>query len=338
MAVVPEIILHRVMVNGFRAIRQDDRIINALFRNLDVNTVEAIKEFITKEKIHLTFNYPKIGSVNYPGISILLKNEQEAQTFLGDIMGAPPHYGMPDQELAIDTLNGHGASTSSLEGLPTKLLGNLSISSVEYNEIAGITTITLEDGHLDDLLELQENPVPCSELYTIDGSGAGQVGLILSFNGLSLDIEGRFDPQLDTSTIVDIRLAQDNLPVGEPSRVYEESATNLIRKGSNYDVQYQFSIFAASQDEVLYLYTIIKALLFSQKTFMEEQGLMALKISGSDFAPRTEFLPTELFQRVMIVNFTYPFHFLDTQEVFNDRIQVDMDVGCCSPLELEIEL
>lgn len=305
--------------------RKDNRILETLFKNLDQATLAAMKKFINENAIHLSLNYPRETELHVPAIVLLLKSEQEAQTFLGDIAGAPPHYDMPDQEFAIDTLaGGTGASVSDLSGLPRKLLGPLRITSAVYRAEVDQTTITIDTAHSSELAELLSSPVPSTDLYVVNGSGAGQVGTILNFRNLMLDIDGRFDPQLDTSSLVDIRLADDQLAVGEPSRVYPANATNLLRKGANYDSQYQLSIIANHQDQVLYLYTIIKALLFSQKTFMEEQGLMAFKITGTDYAPRTDFLPMEVFQRVMLINFTYPFTFLQEIETF-DTIRIRLD-------------
>lgn len=325
MSVVPEVILHRVLIEGIRAIRKDNRILDTLFRNLDQTTLSAIKKFINENSIHLSLNYPRDTELHVPALVLLLKSEQEAQTFLGDIAGASPHYDMPDQSLSIDTLGGGtGASTSNLSGLPRKLLGPLRVASAVYHAERDQTAVTLDTSHSSAVVDLLRSPVPSTDLYVVGGNGAGQVGTILNFRNLTLDIDGRFDPQLDTSSLVDIRLADDTEVVGEPSRVYPSSATNLLRKGANYDTQYQLSVIAGHQDQVLYLYTIVKALLFSQKAFMEEQGLMAFKITGTDYAPRTDFLPNEIFQRVMILNFTYPFTFLQEIETF-DTIRIRLD-------------
>lgn len=328
MSVIPEVILHRALIEGIRAVRKDNRILDALFKNLDQDTLNAMKRFINENSIQLSLNYPREDALKVPALILLLKSEQEAQTFLGDVMGAAPYYDMPDQDLTVDTLGGHGAATSTTSGLPRKLLGPLRVASMSYDAECDMTRVILNASHTNDITSLLQQPVPSSDLYTVGGFGAGQVGKILAIKSpLTIDIDGQFDPQLDSSSLVDIRIADDpGLAVGEPSRVYPAGATNLLRKGANYDTQYQLSVIAGHQDEVLYLYTIVKALLFSQKKFMESQGLMALKISGADYAPRTEYLPNEVFQRVMMLNFTYPFSFLEEIETFNN---IEISIGGC---------
>lgn len=343
MSVIPEVILHRVLVNGLRKIRKDNRILDTLFRNLDQASLNSMKEVVNKQSISFTINYPRQGQLNTPAIALLLKSEQEAQTFLGDVMGASPHYEMPDTDLSYDTLGGHGASVSDLSGLPKKLIGPLRVDTATYDEDNDYTRIRLSDSHITEMGEFLEAPPPCSDLYVVGGQGAGQKARILNFRSTGLDIDGRFDPQLDSSSLVDVRVAIDTgLAVGEPSRVYDANATNLLRKGANYNVQYQLSIIADHQDEVLFLYTVVKAILFSQKAFMEEQGIMALKISGSDFAPRTEFLPSEVFQRVMTIEFIYPFSYLeeiDVAEGFSvDLTPSDPDGETCSTISFDIVL
>ncbi len=339
MSVIPEIILHRVIVQGLRNIRQDPRVIDTLFKNLDQRTLQAMKDTILKQSINFTINYPR-GELKTPTIALLLKTEQEAQTFLGDLMGAGHNYGMPDQELVADTLGSHGASESGLSGLPVEIVGGLKISALEYDPDNNVTTayfLESQRAELADILfnlsptgfgklPIQTPVVPSCDVYVSSGSGAGQVHHILQIDSNSLDIEGQFSPQLDSSSVVDVRSVDTTkLAVGEPSRVYPAGAVNLLRKGANYDVQYQLSVIAGHQDEVLYLYSVLKAILFSQKIFMENQGLMALKISGSDYAPRTEYLPNEVFQRVMILRFTYPFSFLEELEDYPKSIEITLN-------------
>jgi hypothetical protein len=349
MSVIPEIILHRVLVQGLRGMRQDPRILDALFKNLDQVTLQAIKDTILKETINFTINYPRIEELKTPTIALLLKNEQEAQTFLGDIMGAAPHYQMPDQDLAIDTLGGHAASESDLSGLPRKWLGGIQVAEIQYDSVNDITVLFWPESQRDVVSEGLEDfgGIPGLAVYVVDGTGAGQIHTIIDIDRNSLDIEGQFDPQLDSSSLVDIRFTDDTgLAVGEPSRVYPAGATNLYRRGANYDVQYQLSVIAGHQDEVLYLYSVLKAILFSQKYFMEDQGLFALKISGSDFAPRTEYLPNDVFQRVMILQFTYPFSFLEEIESY-EQIEASLTptattstgliLDDCGPIQINID-
>jgi len=330
MSVIPEVILHRVIVNGIRSIRKDPRILDVLFKNVDQDTLQKIRDFILKKSINFTINYPRTD-FKTPTIALLLKNEAEAQTFLGDVMGAAPHYDMPDQDVTIDTLGGStGASVSDLSGLPRKLIEGLTVEAITYDVANDLTTLFWPESQRTDIDDFLETIVHLSNMfmYVVGGTGAGKTYRIFDLDRNSLDIEGQFDPQLDSSSLVDIRAADTiGHADGEPSRVYTAGTTNLLRKGANFETQYQMSVLAGHQDEVLYLYSVLKGLLFSQKVYMEEQGIQALQISGSDFAPRTEYLPSEIFQRVMILRFIYPFSFLEELDTY-DSIQLDLRPFC----------
>lgn len=325
MSIIPEVIIHNVIVKGLREIRKDPRILDVLFSSLDQSTLQSLKDTILKKSINFTVNYPR-GELKLPTIALLMKTEKEAQTFLGDIMGAPPHYGMPDQEHTIDTLGGHGSSTTDMQGLPVKVVGGLVPQRLEKDATNNTTTVFWIESQQEFVQEVlsQFAAYPSMRAYISSGTGAGQIHNILRIDNNSLDIEGVFDPQLDSSSVIDVRLMEDTgLAIGEPSRVYSAGSTNLLRRGANFQVQYQLSVIAGHQDEVLYLYTVLKGLLFSQKRFMEQQGMLALSISGSDFAPRTEFLPTEVFQRMMILDFTYPFSFMEEQDSYS-KVQISL--------------
>jgi hypothetical protein len=126
------------------------------------------------------------------------------------------------------------------------------------------------------------------------------------------------------------------LAVGEPSRVYASDGSYL-RKGANFAANYNLHVMAGQQDQVIYLYSAVKALLLSQRAFLESQGVINLRVGGSDFAPRTEFLPDEVFQRMMTLQFTSPFSFLEEQEVFT-QIEINYQVYGDTILKFPITL
>ena len=126
MSVIPEIVLHNVIVQGLRDIRKDPRILDVVFKNLDQVTLQAVKDSVLNQSINFTVNYPRTGELKTPTIALMLKSERESEMFLNDLMGAPPNYGVPDQEHVIDTLGGHGGSTTDLQGLPKKVIEGIS--------------------------------------------------------------------------------------------------------------------------------------------------------------------------------------------------------------------
>jgi len=316
MSIIPEILFQRALRTGFMAIRQDPRMLDALFKNLSQQDLARVKSTILEKNIDLSINYPR-SEIKVPGIIILLKNETEAQTFIGDHMGTSPNYDVPDTDLSFDILGGTAASVSTLSGLPRKIIGPLAVTQATSTSLRFNVNQDLEDL----LYRYYESNPPRMAIHIVGGAGKGQVKPLVSLNSTFLDIFGTFSIPLDTTSLFDIRLVDNpESALGEPSRVYPQTAKNLQRLGANFEVQYQFDILAGSQEEVLYLFTVVKALLFAQRPLLESQGIMALKTSASDFAPRSEFTPDEIFQRSMVITFTYPFSFLSEINTFRELI------------------
>lgn len=314
MSVIPEVVLQRAIIAGFRSIRKDSRLLDAIFRNLNQTQLQAVKDFVLKTPIDFSINFPR-KEPTLPSLVLLLKSEQEGSVFLNDMMGDSSNFLTPDPELSYDTLGGNAGSTSGSSGLPVKVAGPLEVAAMPDSN-----TITLADDA--DITHLEKNllaiPTGCLKLYIVGGSGAGDVYDIFDLDEDSITIIGSFDSTLDSTTVVDIRKADDlEAASGEPSRVYAHDG-NYYRKGVNYQVQYNINILTGHQDETIYLYSTLKGLLLSQRTFLESQGIINLKISGTDFAPRTEFLPDEVFQRVMTLSFESPFSFVEELETFSN--------------------
>lgn len=303
--VIPEIILQKAVVGGIQAIKADPRLINVLFKNMSLEFQEDIKNYITQKTIDWSVNYPKKQSLKVPAIVLIMRSESEAETFLGDMMGYEN-----EQDVMYDTTDGHGGSISDLDGLQEPL-----VQGLEVTESVG-SLVTIAEASLPCYQEVYQDIVKgeCFTLHVTSGTGTGQVHTILSATNYSLDTDADFTVNLDSTSVIDIRHVGEILAEGEPSRVYNSNLAHE-RIGVHYDTQYQLQIIAGQQDEVIYLYSLVKALLLSQRPFLEGQGMMVFKLSGADFAPRGEYLPSEAFMRVMNIQFTYPFSFLRELEV-----------------------
>lgn len=315
-AVIPERILQNALVTGIRQLRENPELMAGLFGHLSDKEYEEIVTYIVEVHPTMYINYPR-NEPSLPGLILLLKNEKESQTFLGDQMGTSPHYGMPNQQFQYDGSN-TAASVTDLSGLTKKLFGNLSVVSGTSSAI----TVDPTDEWLEFVESIPELP---ARLHVIDGTGKGQVRTICKINPSSIDIDGTFEVNLDSTSIVDIRSDNDSeLIEGEPSRGLNPNA-RITRLGSNYETTYQLDIVAGSQEQVLYLYSVIKSIFYMKRPYIEAQGLMALRINGSDFAPRSEFLPDEVFHRVLNLTFDYPFGvFQQTAEPTNLSFNVDV--------------
>jgi len=300
-SVIPEVLIQRVIVNGLRQLRKDPRLLDALFKNLVQEQQQRVKDFILDTSMQFSVNYPR-GDIKVPSLILLLKNETESIPFLGDSMQTVD---MPDVDLSIDTLGGHGASVSGPSGLSRKIAGPLEVEESDDN------TLTFVEDATTIVESLQENPPGSAFVYVVSGTGAGQVHPVIRLSSDSLEILGTFEPRLDDTSVVDLREPEDpELALGEPSRVYHEDGV-YRRRGAEFEATYHLQILAGNQDEVIYLFQVVKALLMLQRPLLEAQGLIALRINASDFAPRTELLPNEVFQRQMVLNFTYPFSFIE---------------------------
>jgi len=344
--IIPEVILHRVLVAGIQAIRKDPRILDNMFRQSDHAWRQKLKSFVLNNTIDMNFNYPRNSTPKLPAIIIMLRSESEGNTFLGDMMGEYPNYDIPDAEMTVDTLGGHAASVSTLQGLPKKVIGSLPVSS-SYLHTDGTYRVVLDDDddNLTDYYETFEGLTnfPSMTAYVVAGRGAGQKAQVTGISNNVLDLSTSFDPNLDSSSVIDLRLTSDpERSVGETPRVYEPGE-DLIRIGANFEAQYQVEFLAGTSDETIFLYSVVKAILFSQKMFMESQGLMALKISGAELAPRSEYVPTEAYMRAMTLSFTYAFAFLEERDDTFENINISLAVrnaftSVCEKIDLNIEI
>ena len=87
MSLIPEIIIQRVLVNGIRELRNNSWKSDQLFRNVPQDFAQQFNELLVSTSVDVTINYPREDS-QFPCISILLRNEEESQVLLGDVLGA----------------------------------------------------------------------------------------------------------------------------------------------------------------------------------------------------------------------------------------------------------
>lgn len=317
MSVIAEAVLQRALVSGIQAIRNDTRVLHILFKQLTQRQIQSLESFFSNTAINLSVNYPR-GEIPLPSIILLLQSEGETNPLLGDQL----------DEGSLDILGGDEAfgsntvgSTTGMSGHPTLLAENLAVASVTGNKI------TLASGSIPGFQLLTSRyDILDTEVVVIAGAGKGQTKNITAFSQNSLDTDTVFSVNLDNTSILDIRTKGVCSSVGEPTQVFDTSG-NYRRIGSIYKAQYQVNILAGKQEQVIYLYSIVKAILFSQRSLLEREGLQNLEISGSDLAPRSEYNPDEVFQRVMTLSFTYPFSFLESFEVDYTSIDFSFDLG-----------
>lgn len=74
MSVIPEVILQRAIIAGFRAMREDSRILDAIFRHMNQDQLANIKSFVLDTPIDFSINFPR-KEPSLPSLVLLLKHE-----------------------------------------------------------------------------------------------------------------------------------------------------------------------------------------------------------------------------------------------------------------------
>lgn len=308
MSIIPEIVIQRTIINGLKLIKTNPKVIDNLFINLDQTNLSRARDFLINNTISFAINYQKQEALKVPALVLTLQRESESEVFLGNMLGTSISYKYPDQEIVVDTLGGHAASISTTSNLPAKLADKVPVLSGNGRSIE----ISLD--YVDDLKEaykvFRHSYV---NVHVVGGTGAGQVRRVSSMNlraGI-LKISEALDTPLDATSLIDLRAVTNPLASsGEPTRLYTENEGHFEKTGRNFDVTYNLTIAGSSQYEVLYLYAILKAILLAQVPYLEKEGLQDISISGSEFAPRGDYLPDVVYTRSLNITFKYTFGFI----------------------------
>jgi hypothetical protein len=311
MSILPEMIIQQTLIRGIRAFREDTRLIDMLFRNVDQDTLQLIRSFLRDNSIEICLNYPD-QDLKVPSIVILLKNEAESQPFLGDLQQGADRIDQellgisyPADELIGDqTVIGSG-STSPLSYItPLLLQPTRAIGGTTNTIVAPAGTI-----HLIDPFETE------SWVVVMEGTSAGDKLKVESITpsfrpgqGVTIEVEGTFRAIPDTTTIFKIVGPVDNEGVtGIASKIYT-SEDKIERFGSIFKANYQLDIHGPDQESTIYLYILVKAIFFTYNHFMIKQGFLTfIRMSGTDMAPAVDYYPLMVYRRSLSLEFEYSF-------------------------------
>lgn len=307
MSIVPEYILQHVLVKGLRAIRDDGRIVDMLFRNLRQSDLERLRTFFQESTIDISLNYPD-QDLHLPAVVILLKSEAESQAFLGNVMEGPQ---------MVRAL-GHPFPKDELRGDATVLgAGSVATTGGGYRIYLRPTKATKGDDAAVYIAEGLVNVVdPFEEdvfVVILEGTGAGQTRQILMIDPIGQGFDSKitvtpaWTTNPDSTSVIEVRTAADQPGVtGEPSKLF--SSQDIIeRKGVIYQATYDLLIVGPNPETTVFLYSLVKALIFLNEDFLVKQGFMNIAMSGTDFTPRTEFYPDLAYQRALTLSFSYSF-------------------------------
>lgn len=304
MSLTPEWIFQTVITRGLKRMRSDYKLIAQLFRNVDQKGIAQIADFIKTSPVDLCINYPRT-TLKVPAIVILLKNEDEYQAFLGDSMGIEiPDVFAYDGPTDSSQLTG-AASTSDSSGNAKTVFG----PRFAYTGTKNTLRVS------DPLWPVDQWLVQLFQVRIVAGTGKGQVRDIAGNSRDTLMVEADWLTIPDATSQFVITEPPDEL-VGEPSTLYDRTNTPdfIERRGGLYSLTYQIQVVGANPEATIYLAAVVKGIFTLYRRFLEEQGVINFKLSASDFAPRSEYIPDFAYLRGINVEFVYPFDIYEPLE------------------------
>lgn len=299
MSAIPEIIFQTVIVRGIKTLREDSRFIDQLFKNLSTNSQQQIRDFIKNNAINLVLNYPR-EQLKVPSIVLLLKTEEESYPYLSDSMGVetPDEFGY-EGGVEPEILGGT-AAVSSVSGPGRVIFGPHKVLS------ATSTSITVSDNSF--IADCFVTGTVTRTIHIVAGTGKGQIRTIVSNTGNTVNVDPAFTITPDSTSIFEIREEASEI-IGEPEKLYDRRDEDLTleRRGGVYTTRYQAQLVGANPEQAIFLYAILKSIFTISRLFLESQGVINMRMSGTDLVHRSEFIPDYAYMRVMNVEFENPF-------------------------------
>jgi hypothetical protein len=321
MSLVPELILQTVISRGIRTLRNDSRYIDQLFRTISRGDQQQMRDFIKSNQIDLAINYPR-GNLSVPALVILLRSDDEHSqgAYLGDFkeIGYPDEFSY-DGGLDGEILGG-AASVSGMSGLGAVVFGPHYVLSATLNTI-NVTNRTFYIGQFTDGAERLV-------VHIVAGTGEGQQREIIANSASNLMVGSDWSTVPDATSVFEIREPADEV-LGEPSPLYDRRNSKEIieRKGGLYANKYQIQVVTANQEQLIYLYAILKSIFTLSRTFLEGQGIIDLKMSGTDFVNRPEYVPDMAYMRMLTLDFATPFDIFTPADTLIDEFTLCLVEG-----------
>ncbi len=296
MSIIPEIIIQTVINRGIKLMRDDSRFIDQLFVNTSRSDKQNIRDFVKNNTFDLSINYPR-SALALPAIVVLLKGETEANAYLGGSMGhqTPDDMSYDDD---IPEILGGTASTSSQVGSAQIVYGPFRVLSATNNTVRAS----------DRTFEVDEFVGKEYTLRVVGGTGKGQIRTVSANGHNFIMVSSNWLTLPDTTSILEIHEADSDV-IGEPEKLYNrrDPYEYIERRGSLYTLNYQLQVITAGQEQTIYLYAIIKAIMTISAVFLEGQGIINMRMSGSDFSNRPDYVPDVAYMRVLTMQFEAPF-------------------------------
>lgn len=333
MSIVPEFVLQKVIATGFRHVRENQKVLPMLFRSLNMDEVAELQRYLRDQPIDLAVNWPD-AQLKLPSIILSLKNEAESQALLGLTMQGATSTRRVGTPFGRETLVS-----------PATVLGGGSVGETGHSvqritdpiQATGATSNTILFDMVDPFGVSDPFEVKSSEELLVvirEGTGAGQRRKVSSITPMpgpedqyvEVTVTSNWGTQPDATSIFEFQLnSLAQFDVGEPAQLFEEDQF-IERKGALYSTSYQALVVGPNQEITIFLYAILKAILILNSKYLEENGLIDLKIGGTDFVHRPEYLPELAYQRALILEFQHAFDVYVEAETVRE-IRLALEVG-----------
>jgi hypothetical protein len=338
MSITPEFVLQQLIERGLNAFRENNDLLDMLFRNFQQKDMQKIRDFFRDETVDIALNWPD-AKIKAPSIIISLKNESESEAFLGNVIQATQnvdHTGTPfrkEELTAPATILGSG--DQDILGHVREVLGG------PYQATGGTTTtLTLPSGlQLADGNGLNRpNPFTWPSdsdgvlLVIREGTGAGQkrvvddIAINIETGEVTVTVTHVFGTIPDATSIVEFVIESEGrrMVVGEPSKLFGPSE-HVERLGQQYRVSYQLIIIGPDQAMTIILYAVVKSLFILNLNELQKHGFINPRLSGTDFTPSPEYFPHLAYSRSLVLEFDHTFDVYLTADALS-QIQVDLNV------------
>lgn len=339
MSITPEFILQQVIERGVNAFRENNDLLDMLFRNFQQKDLMKIRRFFREDTIDIALNWPD-DKIKIPSIIISLKSEDESQAFLGELIQSTAnidHTGTPYRKEEIT------APATTLGSGDQDVLGNVrEVVGGPYQATGGTSmTVLLPSG----LRMADGNALNRPDPFTWapesddgvlivirEGTGAGQrravdnITINQETGEVTVTVTSPFATNPDATSIVEfvIESTPRRLIVGEPSKLFGPS-DKIERLGQQYRVSYQLMVIGPDQEMTIILYAILKAIFIINHRDLKKHGFINMRMSGTDFAPSPEYFPHLAYSRSLVLEFEHTFDVYLTADALT-QIQIDINV------------
>ncbi len=301
MSSLPERVIHAAIARGFEAMRSDPRVAYQLFRELKREYQDAIVSYFRKSLFNIRVGYSR-APLPSPGICIILRGEVQTAALLGDHMslaGEPDNNfdgGIAGQVLGGVTSASNTAGQPAIVWPPNFGAKQIATAGVNYIDVA------------DNPFYESQFANTTHRVHIEGGRGRGQTRGIVSNTTQRIYVDAPWLIIPDSTSIFSVRELERAPVIGNNTALYDQRSGALEeRRGAFHKVTTQIQCFDDDEWNTVYLATVVRAALFSQRMLLEREGLKNARFGLSDLSYRPEYMPANVFARSVNMEFDHEF-------------------------------